>query len=70
MIMWEVVTHEIPVRGALRTIDVPKEAPEEVSAAIQTHIGCQTEVFSLVPCRAVVNTSRLPLTRPPCRWRA
>ena len=29
VIMWEVVTREIPVRGALRTIDVPQEAPEE-----------------------------------------
>ena len=50
VIMWEVVTHEIPVRGALRTIDVPKEAPEEVSVATRIHIGCQTEVFGLVSC--------------------
>ena len=42
VIMWEVVTHEIPVRGALRSIDVPKEAPAEVSAALRTRPRCQS----------------------------
>ena len=50
VIMWEVVTHEIPVRGALRSIDVPKEAPAEVSAPVLAHVGRQTEVVGLVSC--------------------
>lgn len=32
--MWEVVTHETPVRGGMRTINVPSEAPPEVSAPV------------------------------------
>ena len=42
VIMWEVVTREIPVRGALRTIEVPQEAPEEVSVDIRTRPCCQS----------------------------
>lgn len=31
VIMWEVVTHEVPVRGALRAINVPQEGPQQVN---------------------------------------
>lgn len=33
VIMWEVLTHEIPVRGNLRGIQTPEEAPVEVSSS-------------------------------------
>lgn len=34
VIMWEVLTHEIPVRGNLRGIHIPEEAPQEVRRAL------------------------------------
>lgn len=37
VIMWEIVTHEIPVRGNLRGIQTPQEAPKEASILFTDH---------------------------------
>ena len=36
VIIWEVVTHETPVRGGMRKINVPAEAPEEVHTLLSS----------------------------------
>lgn len=37
VIMWEVLTHELPIRGSLRAISVPFEAPEAVGPYVEPH---------------------------------
>ena len=40
VIMWEVLTHEIPVRGNLRGLHIPEEAPQEVRFILSSVLSC------------------------------
>ena len=53
VIMWEVLTHEIPVRGNLRGILVPEEAPVEVEL-----MNSSSQIFQKLLSGAILNICR------------